>query len=64
MADPRRTGVFSGVRTGPLAAGDRVTLTDPKGRQHSVLLAEGEQFHTAKGAIAHDDLIGGPRGWW
>ena len=53
---------WSGVRIGPLAPGDRVTLSDPKGRQHSVLLAAGEQFHTAKGAIAHDDLIGGPEG--
>ena len=53
---------FSGVRTGPLAAGDRITLTDPKGRQHSVLLADGGEFHTAKGGIAHDHLIGGPEG--
>jgi tRNA (adenine57-N1/adenine58-N1)-methyltransferase len=39
-----------------------VTLTDPRGRRHSVLLAEGTSFHTAKGGIAHDDLIGGPEG--
>jgi tRNA (adenine57-N1/adenine58-N1)-methyltransferase len=58
-ADP---AVFSGVRVGPLAPGDRVTLTDPKGRQHSVVLVGGGEFHTAKGAIAHDDLIGGPEG--
>ena len=37
-----------------------MTLSDAKGRRHSVLLAPGHQFHTAKGAIAHDDLIGGP----
>jgi tRNA (adenine57-N1/adenine58-N1)-methyltransferase len=55
-------GVPSGVRTGPLTAGERVTLSDPKGRRHSVLLAPGTQFHTAKGAISHDDLIGGPEG--
>ena len=53
---------FSGVRVGLLRAGDRVTLTDPKARQHSILLADGQQFHTAKGAISHDDLIGGPEG--
>ncbi len=53
---------LSGVRVGTLRVGDRVTLNDPKGRQHSVLLAAGEHFHTAKGAIAHDDLIGGPEG--
>ena len=53
---------LSGVRTGPLVAGERVTLTDPKGRRHSVLLAPGGVFHTTKGGIGHDDLIGRPEG--
>lgn len=56
MADP------SGVRTGPLVAGERVVLTDPKGRRHSVVLAPGGVFHTTKGGISHDDLIGGSDG--
>jgi tRNA (adenine57-N1/adenine58-N1)-methyltransferase len=54
--------VASGVRIGPLQAGERVTLTDPKGRRHSVLLAEGGTFHTTKGGVSHDELIGGPEG--
>ncbi len=54
--------VLNGVRTGVLRAGERVTLTDPKGRRHSVLLASGGTFHTTKGAISHDALIGGPDG--
>jgi tRNA (adenine57-N1/adenine58-N1)-methyltransferase catalytic subunit len=53
---------LNGVRTGPLQAGERVTLTDPKGRRHSVLLAAGGTFHTTKGGISHDALIGGPDG--
>ena len=53
---------LSGVRMGPLAAGERVTLTDPKGRRHSLLLTVGKEFHTTKGAVKHDDLIGGPEG--
>lgn len=53
---------LSGVRTGPLLAGERVTLTDPKGRRHSVRLAPGGVFHTTKGAISHDELIGHPEG--
>lgn len=53
---------WSGVHRGPLLPGERVTLSDPKGRRHSVLLAEGQSFHTSKGAIRHDDLIGGPEG--
>nr|WP_204694489.1 tRNA (adenine-N1)-methyltransferase [Geodermatophilus bullaregiensis] len=46
----------------PFVAGDRVQLTDPKGRLHTVVLTPGKQFHTHRGAIAHDDLIGAPEG--
>ena len=53
---------LSGVRLGPLQAGERITLTDPKGRRHSVVLTVGGQFHTAKGAVSHDDLISRPEG--
>jgi tRNA (adenine57-N1/adenine58-N1)-methyltransferase len=45
-----------------LAVGERVQLTDPKGRRHTVTLVAGKQFHTHRGAIAHDDLIGAPDG--
>lgn len=38
--------------------GDRVQLTDPKGRLHTVTLEAGKQFHTHRGAIEHDQLIG------
>lgn len=44
------------------AAGDRVQLTDPKGRLHTITLEPGKQFHTHRGAIEHDDLIGAPDG--
>jgi tRNA (adenine57-N1/adenine58-N1)-methyltransferase len=47
---------------GAFAVGDRVQLTDPKGRLHTVVLEEGKAFHTHRGAIAHDDLIGAPEG--
>jgi tRNA (adenine57-N1/adenine58-N1)-methyltransferase len=53
---------LSGVRRGPLAVGERITLTDPKGRRHSVVLAVGGQFHTAKGPVSHDELISQPEG--
>jgi tRNA (adenine57-N1/adenine58-N1)-methyltransferase len=53
---------WSGVRRGPLQAGERVRLSDPKGRKHSVLLAEGATFFTHKGSIEHDELIGRPDG--
>jgi tRNA (adenine57-N1/adenine58-N1)-methyltransferase catalytic subunit len=48
--------------TGAFRAGDRVQLTDPKGRLHTVTLQPGAQFHTHRGAILHDDLIGNSEG--
>lgn len=49
-------------RRGPFAAGDRVQLSDPKGRKHTVVLQPGKQFHTHRGALEHDALIGSPEG--
>jgi tRNA (adenine57-N1/adenine58-N1)-methyltransferase len=49
-------------RRGPFEAGDRVQLTDPKGRMHTVVLEPGKAYHTHRGALAHDDLIGLPDG--
>lgn len=37
-------------------------LTDPKGRMHTITLVKGKQFHTHKGILEHDSLIGGPEG--
>ena len=48
--------------TRPLQAGERVQLTDPKGRLRTITLKEGGEFHTQYGAIRHDELIGGPEG--
>ncbi|OYN91441.1 transposase [Parenemella sanctibonifatiensis] len=50
------------MRSGPLAAGEWVTFTDPKGRVKSILLREGGAYHTTKGGISHDDVIGQPDG--
>jgi len=45
---------------GVLKAGERVALTDPKGNRKWIVLAEGKIFHTTKGGVAHDDIIGQP----
>ena len=47
---------------GLLRAGDLVQLTDPKGHKHLVTLADGGSFHTHRGSLAHDELIGQPDG--
>ena len=56
MTDPhdRPTALF--------AAGDRVQLTDAKGRHYTVILTPGEDFHTHRGIVAHDSVIGLPEG--
>ena len=48
--------------SGPFRPGERVQLSDPKGRLHTVTLEAGKQFHTHRGAIEHDALIGAPEG--
>jgi tRNA (adenine57-N1/adenine58-N1)-methyltransferase len=43
-------------------AGDRIQLTDPKGKLYSFTITPGKEWHTHKGWITHDDLIGLPEG--
>lgn len=49
-------------RRGLLKIGDKVQLTDSKGRMNTIILKPGAEFHTHKGIIAHDDIIGAPDG--
>jgi tRNA (adenine57-N1/adenine58-N1)-methyltransferase catalytic subunit len=47
---------------GPLVAGERVLLVDPKDRRYLITLVAGATFHTHAGIVAHDDLIGSCEG--
>ena len=47
---------------GFFAAGDRIQLTDSKGKLYSFTITRGKEWHTHKGWIVHDDLIGLPEG--
>lgn len=49
-------------RRGPYKEGDRVQLTDPKGKLHTITLTAGAQWHTHRGWIEHDHLIGADEG--
>src|ERR1700754_1603722 len=49
-------------RTGPFEVGDRVQLTDAKGRHYTMVLAPGGEFHTHRGVISLDTVIGLPEG--
>ncbi|MEC3979389.1 tRNA (adenine-N1)-methyltransferase [Amycolatopsis sp. H20-H5] len=43
--------------SGPFRVGDRVQLTDSKGRHYTLVLAKGEQYHTHRGVLLHDDVL-------
>ena len=49
-------------KQGYFQAGDRIQLTDPKGKLYSFTITPGKEWHTHKGWITHDDLIGLPEG--
>lgn len=53
-AEMRNRGFFG--------VGDRVQLTDQKGKIYSITITPGKEWHTHKGWIVHDDLIGLPEG--
>jgi tRNA (adenine57-N1/adenine58-N1)-methyltransferase len=46
----------------PFRAGERVQLTGPRGRLNTITLEAGKVFHTHRGTLAHDALIGQPDG--
>lgn len=42
--------------------GDRVQFTDPKGKLYSITLIPGGEWHTHKGWLKHDEIVGQPEG--
>ncbi|MDQ4095644.1 MAG: tRNA (adenine-N1)-methyltransferase [Actinomycetota bacterium] len=46
----------------PLEAGERVLLVDGRDRRYMITLHSGRQFHSHRGTIDHDELIGSPAG--
>lgn len=55
-------GIADARRRGPFRAGDLVQLTDPRRKMHTITLVEGASYHTHRGALPHDDIIGRPEG--
>jgi tRNA (adenine57-N1/adenine58-N1)-methyltransferase len=63
MTEPTSAGHgMPRVPHGPFRSGDRVQLTDPKGRVNTVTLQPGKVYHSHKGSISHDEIIGSPEG--
>ncbi len=45
-------------RRGPFREGERVQLTDERGRMNTITLERGGAFHTHRGFLNHDEIIG------
>lgn len=54
IAASRRRGAF-----GP---GDLVQLTDPRGKMHTITLEPDAAYHTHRGSLPHNDILGRPEG--
>lgn len=48
--------------SGPFKPGDRVQLTDTRGKMYSFFLQPGQQWHSHRGWINHDEIIGRDEG--
>jgi tRNA (adenine57-N1/adenine58-N1)-methyltransferase len=64
VTTPTDTPIATGAeqRRGPFRVGDKVQLTDPKNRLHTITLQPGGTFHTHRGYFQHEQLIGQPEG--
>ena len=60
--EPPSSAKVGGVRRGPFQPGDRVQLTDPRGRLNTITLQPGGSFQSHKGWFQHEQLIGKPEG--
>lgn len=56
------TGRTERVPRGNFRVGDRVQLTGPRGKLNTITLEAGGEFHTHRGILPHDSLIGIPDG--
>ena len=46
------------TRRGPFRAGERVRLTGPRNRINTISVETGGAFHTHRGVLSHDEIIG------
>src|SRR3989442_12062353 len=44
--------------------GEQTLLIDQRGRRHLIFLRKGDAFHSDRGFILHDTIIGQPDGSW
>jgi tRNA (adenine57-N1/adenine58-N1)-methyltransferase len=59
---PREAVIVGARPRGPLRAGDLVQLIDAKGNKYTITLKEDLIFHSHRGQLAHNDMIGRSEG--
>lgn len=52
------------IAPGTFQDGEQVLLIDTRGKRHLVILRKSEMFHSDRGWIPHDAIIGRPEGSW
>ena len=50
--------------TTPLQDGEQILLIDQRGKRHLIFLRKSETFHSDRGWVPHDAIIGQPEGSW
>jgi tRNA (adenine57-N1/adenine58-N1)-methyltransferase len=48
----------------PFQDGEQVLLIDQRGKRHLIILRKSETFHSDRGWVAHDAIVGQPEGTW
>src|SRR5262249_53124231 len=52
------------VKSDKFEDGEQALLIDQRGRRHLLLLRKGETFHSDRGWVTHDAILGQPDGSW
>jgi tRNA (adenine57-N1/adenine58-N1)-methyltransferase catalytic subunit len=48
----------------PFQDGEQVLLIDQRGKRHLIVLRKSETFHSDRGWVSHDAIVGQPEGTW
>jgi tRNA (adenine57-N1/adenine58-N1)-methyltransferase len=52
------------IEATPLQDGEQILLIDQRGKRHLIFLRKSETFHSDRGWVPHDSIIGRPEGSW
>jgi tRNA (adenine57-N1/adenine58-N1)-methyltransferase catalytic subunit len=52
------------IESTPFQDGEQILLIDQRGKRHLIFLRKSETFHSDRGWVPHDSIIGHPEGSW